>query len=80
MRGAILAAIIALAGCTNAVQQTSAPQPGRGWSGYASTDAEYQQAAHDADEWCRETYKTGARYVSRRHDTAGEVVIFGCEN
>lgn len=74
----LLAIVLPAAAC--AAQQADLPQPGKGQAYFANNPAEYQQAVQSAEEWCRETYDTGARYLSRRQEAANSVVIFGCMN
>jgi hypothetical protein len=78
MRVVILAAIVALAGCTNTIDRAATPQPGKALAFYSNNDAEYREAAQRAEEWCRETYDSSAQYMNRRDGTDGSIVTFGC--
>ena len=80
MRIVILAAIVALAGCTNTRERAEAPQqqPGKAVAYFSNNDAEYRQAAQSAQEWCAETYDAPAQYLSRRDGAGGNIVTFGC--
>jgi hypothetical protein len=76
-----LAAAAALAACTSAgVERSEAPphEPGKAVAFYANNNADFNRAASDADEWCRETYNEPASYLHRRTTSEGSVVTFGC--
>ena len=68
-----------LAGCAvAATDKASGPQPGTAVAFSANTDAEFQDAAQRAKEWCAETYSEGAKFLDSRTDSTGKVVRFGC--
>jgi hypothetical protein len=45
---------------------------------FAKNDAEFQEAAQRAAEWCAETYSAPAQYLDARTDAAGRVARFAC--
>jgi hypothetical protein len=68
-----------LAGCAvAAADKASGPQPGTAVAFSANTDAEFQDAAQRAKEWCAETYAESAKFLDSRMDPTGKVVRFGC--
>jgi len=40
--------------------------------------SDYNRLAHQADDWCRQRYKTRAQYLDRQPVAAGTVVTFEC--
>jgi uncharacterized protein YceK len=77
MRFIAMLIIPPLAGCAAAVT-ASAPRPGTAVAFNANTDAEFEEAAQRAKEWCAETYDEPAKYLDSRTDASGKVVRFGC--
>lgn len=68
-----------LAGCSAAAtNKASGPRPGTAVAFSANTDAEFQDAAQRAKEWCAETYSEGAKFLDSRTDSTGKIVRFGC--
>jgi hypothetical protein len=81
MRIFIRAAIVALAGCSNAgSDRAEAPdhQPGKALAFYSNNDDEFRDASQRAKEWCQETYDAPAKYLNRRDSAEGNIVTFGC--
>jgi hypothetical protein len=81
MRILILAAIVALAGCASASSEHAeapAHEPGKALAFNSNNEAEFNQAAQRAQEWCAETYDSPAKYLGRRDGAAGDIVTFGC--
>ena len=81
MRPLMLFSLLLVAGCTSgAVERAQAPQQqsGKALSFDSNNDAEFNQAATRAGEWCRETYGAPATYLNRRAGPMGNIVTFGC--
>ena len=79
MRTLAITLIVMLSGCAVApTDQTAGPKPGTAVAFNANTDAELQEAAQRAKEWCAETYSEEAKFLDSRTDSTGNVVRFGC--
>jgi hypothetical protein len=77
----MLFCLLLVAGCTSgAVERAEVPQQqsGKALSFDSNNDADFNQAATRAGEWCRETYDVPAKYLSRRAGPTGNIVTFGC--
>lgn len=79
MRTLAIALVSVLSGCAvAATEQAVDPKPGTAVAFNANTDAEFQEAAQRAREWCAETYSEEAKFLDSRTDSTGKVVRFGC--
>jgi hypothetical protein len=79
MRATAVCVLIALAGCSAAsTGQATNPKPGTAVAFNANTEAELEDAAESAKEWCAETYGKPAKFLDSRTDASGKVVRFGC--
>lgn len=67
-----------LAGCSATAHTAADPKPGTAVAFSANTDAEFQEAAESAKEWCAETYSKPAKFIDSRADASGRVVRFSC--
>jgi len=82
---AILVGVAALlAGCAskpNTVARVAEPPPAdvpATISYEVEKPSDYNRLAHQADDWCRQRYKTRAQYLNRQPIAAGTVVTFEC--
>jgi len=81
MRSLIFAAIVVLAGCTNATTDRAEKPPQRPGTSLAfnvNNDADFKEGQARAAEWCAETYSAPARYIEERAGPTGRVAVFGC--
>jgi len=79
MRTLAITLMAMLSGCAvAATDQAADPKPGTAVAFSANTDAELQEAAQRAKEWCAETYNEEAKFLDSRTDSTGKVVRFGC--
>jgi hypothetical protein len=75
---AILAATLAGWSAAAALAEAADPRSGTSVAFFANNDAEFQEAAQRAAEWCAETYSAPAKYLDARADAAGRVARFTC--
>lgn len=79
MRTLAITLMAMLSGCAVAATDHAVdPKPGTSVAFNANTDAEFQEAAQRAKEWCAETYSEEAKFLDSRTDSTGKVVRFGC--
>jgi uncharacterized protein YceK len=79
MRTLAITLMVMLSGCAVVpTDQAAGPKPGTAVAFNANTDAELQEAAQRAKEWCAETYSEEAKFLDSRTDSTGNVVRFGC--